>query len=156
MPNATTIKIHSTPGAGAQCPPTRLGEALCVDSACSKRRMPTVAQITELISTDNELSAAINARISSALREYGGERFEERFESQAKRIGEIDAKIDTNARATQRLEDSTAGIVELMNSWAGAMKTIEATGKVLKPLTWIVGFFSALIGLWAALRGLRN
>jgi hypothetical protein len=145
MPNSA-IKLQ--PATEPPSPPASLGELLCSDTSCSKRCAPTVAQIAELLSGDNELSRAIDERITSALRQYAGER----FAAQAARIDSIDAKLDASAAATTRVEASTAGIVELMNSWAGAMKTIEMTGKVLKPLTWIVGFISALVGLWATLR----
>lgn len=145
-----TIPINSKPCAaddGAHTP--HLGALLCADTACTKRCAPSVEQIAAIISGDNVLSAAVDLKITSALREYAGER----FAAQASRMDAIEAKIDLQAAATRRVENSTTGIVEIMESWAGAMKTIERGAKVLKPLSWIIGFFTALIGLWAALDG---
>jgi hypothetical protein len=143
MPNSQPIKLQPKPDPD--------GAMLCADIDCTKRCAPTVAQVAELINGDNRLSAAIELKIAGVLREYAGER----FAAQASRMDNIEAKIDLQAAATKRLEESTAGIVELMTSWGGAMKTIEATGKVLKPLTWIIGFISAVLGLWATARGLK-
>jgi hypothetical protein len=145
MPNSRPIQLQPNlepEGAG-------LGTMLCADVACTKRCAPTVAQVAALINGDNELSSAIETKIAGVLREYAGER----FAAQASRMDAIECKIDLQADATKRVEASTAGLVELMNSWTGAMRTIEMTGKVLKPLSWIAGFFTALLGLWAAVRG---
>lgn len=61
-------------------------------------------------------------------------------------------KLIANAEAIERVEASTAGIVDMMQTWTGAMRTIDAVGKVLRPITYIIGFITALVALWAALR----
>jgi hypothetical protein len=147
MSNTVPIKLQNI----AHDPPC-LDALLCADTACTKRCAPTVAQMAQAINGDNALSAAIEMKVTAALREYAGER----FAAQASRSDSIETKIDVNSAAIVRLEQSTAGIVELMTSFAGAMKTIEGIGKVLRPLTWIIGFASAVVGLWAALRGMRG
>lgn len=149
MPKTIPI-IPQVPPANDGTDPPRLGSMLCADTVCTKRHAPTVEQIAAIITGDNDLSAAIDVKITGALREYAGER----FAAQTSRMDSIEAKIDLQAAATNRMETSTAGIVELMESWAGAMRTIELTGKVLKPLSLIVGFITAIIGLVAAVRGL--
>lgn len=151
MPDSVPIRFQASRGVGSTGKPG-LGAMLCADVGCGKRSPPTVTEIADLIQGDNELSAAIDARISGSLHDYGDARFDE----QAQRFDAIDASIDVNSAAIKRMEDSTAGIVEMMTSWAGAMKAIEAIGKILKPLTWIIGFFTALVGFWAALRGIKG
>lgn len=61
------------------------------------------------------------------------------------RMDAIEAKLDANNAATET-------IVETMQSWTGAMKTIESIGKVLRPLTWIITFIAAVAGLWATIK----
>lgn len=68
------------------------------------------------------------------------------------RLTKMEAKLDANSAATERVELSTRGIVETMSSWNGAMKTIESIGKALRPLTWIVTFIAAIVGLYATIR----
>jgi hypothetical protein len=57
------------------------------------------------------------------------------------------------AQATARVEANTAGIVDMLNSWEGAMKTIASIGKFLRPITYIIAFCTAAAGLWAKYRG---
>lgn len=63
-----------------------------------------------------------------------------------------DARMTAVETKLDRVEASTSGIVDMMESWNGAMKTIEAIGKALRPITWIVGFCTAMIGLWATIK----
>jgi hypothetical protein len=139
-------------GASAGHGPPGLDTLLCADVGCTQRCAPTVGQLAQAIEGDNPLSAAIEAKITAAMREYTGER----FAAQAERTDSIEGKIDINSAAIRRLEESTTGIVELMTSFAGAMKTIELIGKTLRPITWIIGFVAALLGLWATVRGVRG
>jgi hypothetical protein len=141
------LKIEAAGQAGS-APRQTLGDLLCADTSCKNRVAPSPEQLAAAIEEDNAFSIALEARIGAAWRAYAKERFEE----QATRIGRVESKLDANTAATTRVEESTAGIVDMMNSWAGAMKTIERIGKALKPLTWIVGFCTAVLGLWATLR----
>lgn len=118
------------------------GGMLCGDMVCRKRIRPSTEQ----------LSAAVDATLERRTETTWHTYVRERLSEQEARMDRIDAKLDANSEATERVALSTAGIVDMMSSWAGAMKTIEATGKVLKPMTWIVGFFTALAGLWVTLR----
>ena len=68
------------------------------------------------------------------------------------RLTALEAKLDANSAATERVLSSTRDIVEIMESWKVAMKTIGMVGAVLRPLTWILAFCSALVGLWATIR----
>jgi hypothetical protein len=74
------------------------------------------------------------------------------YRQHEERLTELETKIDANSAATERVEQSTRGIVETMASWNGAMKTIEGIGKVLRPLTWIIAFCTAIVSLWATIR----
>lgn len=77
-------------------------------------------------------------------------RRDERMTAHEQNMADMQAKLDTNAAAIDRVEASTGGIVDMMQSWTGAMKTIEAVGKALRPITYIVGFVTAMIALLAA------
>lgn len=79
-------------------------------------------------------------------------RHDRRLTAFEKKLTALGAKLDANSAATERVETSTRGIVETMASWNGAMKTIGAIGTALRPLTFILAFFTALVGLWAALK----
>jgi hypothetical protein len=140
QPPGRSFELHRTP--------TRAAGLLCGDAECPSRVRPTTDELAAALAGDNALSAAIGQQIDAAWRTYASERFAE----QETRMGELDAKLDANTATTHEIKASTADIVDLMNSWRGAMKTIDGLGKVLRPLTWIVGFCTALVGLWAALR----
>lgn len=146
MPTATA----TPPGRSfeLQRSPTRAAGLLCGDTDCPSRVRPTSDELAAALAGDNALSSAIQQQVDTAWRTYASER----FAAQETRMGEMDAKLDATAAATDEIKASTADIVDLMNSWRGAMKTIDGVGKVLRPLTWIVGFCTALLGLWAALR----
>lgn len=64
-----------------------------------------------------------------------------RMDALQKKLDQVELKLD-------QVDASTAGIVAMMISWDGAMKVIEAVGKVLKPITIIVGFCTALVAFY--------
>lgn len=76
----------------------------------------------------------------------------EEFGKRDMRLTALEQKLDANSEATERVLSSTRGIVDTMASWNGAMKTIESIGKALRPLTWIIAFCTAVVGLWATIR----
>lgn len=71
-----------------------------------------------------------------------------KLREQETRMDTLESSLHANTTATARVEANTAGIVEMMNSWDGAMKTIASIGKFLKPLTYIVSFCTAVLALW--------
>lgn len=72
---------------------------------------------------------------------------------QEARMDAHEVALKANTEATARVEANTAGIVDMLNSWEGAMKTIAGIGKFLRPITYIIAFCTAVVGLWAKFRG---
>jgi hypothetical protein len=92
----------------------------------------------------NEIDAAVEQAVLTAWRAYASGK----FEAQEIRMNDIENKLDQNSAATARVEASTLGIVDMMENWDGAMKVIEIIGKVLKPITIIVGFCTAVVAFY--------
>lgn len=61
----------------------------------------------------------------------------------------LQAKLD-------QVELSTSDIVDTIKGWNDAMKVIESIGKTLRPLTWIVSFAGACVGLWFSIKHSGN
>lgn len=76
----------------------------------------------------------------------------DKFRAQDERMEALEAALLANTVATARVEANTTGIVDMMNSWDGAMRTIESIGKFLKPLTYVVSFCSACLGLYLIIK----
>jgi hypothetical protein len=69
----------------------------------------------------------------------------------------VDARFDTveealalNTQATNTIKSNTDDLVEILNSWRGAMKVFEFIGKLAKPIGALVTFFLALWAAWPA------
>jgi hypothetical protein len=77
----------------------------------------------------------------------------DKLRAQEERMDAHEVALQANTEATARVEANTAGIVDMLNSWEGAMKTIAAIGKFLRPITYIIAFCTAAAGLWAKYRG---
>lgn len=61
--------------------------------------------------------------------------------------------LKTNTDATQRVEQNTSGMVEMMESWQGAMRVLGYIGRMAKPAAYIVGLGTALMTFWGTLKG---
>lgn len=67
----------------------------------------------------------------------------------AERMDKFERRLDDNAEATKRIEANTSQIVEIFESWKGAMKVLEFLGKLAKPVAAI----GAAIGAWFMFKG---
>jgi hypothetical protein len=67
----------------------------------------------------------------------------------ARRMDTFEAKLNTNTEATTRIERNTGELVDILQSWKGAMKVIDFLGKLAKPLTAALGLLTA----WWAWKG---
>lgn len=62
-------------------------------------------------------------------------------------------ELAENTRATRAVAGNTAELVELFQSFKGAIKVLNWLGKLAKPMAYIVGLGTAMLGFWAALKG---
>ena len=57
-----------------------------------------------------------------------------------------------NAETTKEIKTDTADMLEVFESWRGAMRVMEMIGKLAKPLGYIVGFGASVAAFWAAMK----
>ena len=69
-------------------------------------------------------------------------------------IEQANAKVlRTEATATiQEIKTDTAEMLEVFESWKGAMRVMEMIGKLAKPLGYIVGFGASVAAFWTAMK----
>lgn len=70
-------------------------------------------------------------------------------------INALRRTIDENTATTKKVESSVAGIESIFASWEGARKVLEGIGRLAKPVMFIAGAVSAVLGVIAALKGAR-
>lgn len=57
-----------------------------------------------------------------------------------------------NAATIQEIKTDTADMLEVFESWKGAMRVMEMLGKLAKPLGYIVALIAAVVGVWTAMK----
>lgn len=62
-------------------------------------------------------------------------------------------ELAENTNATKRIEDNTAEMLDVFESWKGAMKVLNWIGKAAKPIGYVVGVGASIAAFWAALKG---
>ncbi|GDY37675.1 hypothetical protein [Acidovorax sp. NB1] len=62
-------------------------------------------------------------------------------------------ELAENTNATKRIEANTAEMLDVFESWKGAMKVLTWIGKAAKPLGYLVGLGASMAAFWAALKG---
>lgn len=65
---------------------------------------------------------------------------------------EMRKELAANSEATARVEANTAEMLDVFESWKGAMRVLESVGKLAKPLGYIIGLGAAIAGLWTAIK----
>lgn len=70
-------------------------------------------------------------------------------------VAAVREELAENTRATKEVASNTAELVELFQSFKGAIKVLNWFGKLAKPMAYIVGLGTALLGFWTALKGGR-
>lgn len=68
-------------------------------------------------------------------------------------INALDKAIAANTDLTQKIHESTSGLVDAFDALKGGMKVLEQIGKLAKPLSYIVGFATSAWVLWHTLTG---
>lgn len=61
-------------------------------------------------------------------------------------------ELAENTNATKRIEANTAEMLDVFESWKGAMKVLTWIGKAAKPLGYVVGFCASIAALWTAMK----
>lgn len=57
-----------------------------------------------------------------------------------------------NTETIKEIKTDTADMLEVFESWKGAMRVMEMIGKLAKPLGYIVGLIAAVVGIWNAMK----
>ena len=85
-----------------------------------------------------------------------------RFDDGDARMGRIEgdvaavrAELEANTRTTQAVADSTAELVDFFRAMKGAMKVLNWSGKLARPLGAIVGLGAAVLAAVGAAKGMR-
>ena len=68
------------------------------------------------------------------------------------RVDELERKLSENTELTKRVEANTAELVDILESWKGAMKVIEFLSKLAKP----IGVLSTMVAAYAAWRSQKQ
>lgn len=66
----------------------------------------------------------------------------------AVRMDKFERRLDENTEVTKRVDTNTTELVDIMNSWKGAIKVLEFLGKLAKPLAAITTFFAVWFAFW--------
>ena len=61
-------------------------------------------------------------------------------------------ELAENTNATKRIEAHTAEMLDVFESWQGAMKVLNWIGKAAKPIGYVVGLGASIAAFWAALK----
>jgi hypothetical protein len=68
------------------------------------------------------------------------------------RVGKLEDGLAENTAATKRIETNTSDIIELFDSFKGAMKVLEGIGKLARPMGYIVACAASIAALWTAIK----
>lgn len=85
----------------------------------------------------------------------GDERMDEIVKTVAAiQIEQASAKLllAENTETINEIKTDTADMLEVFESWKGAMRVMEMIGKLAKPLGYIVGFGASVAAFWAAIK----
>jgi len=61
-------------------------------------------------------------------------------------------ELAENTNATKRIEANTAEMLDVFESWKGAMKVLTWIGKAAKPIGYVVGMGASIAAFWSALK----
>ena len=61
-------------------------------------------------------------------------------------------ELADNTSATKRIESNTAEMLDVFESWKGAMKVLNWIGKAAKPVGYLVGLGSSIAAFWTAMK----
>ena len=62
------------------------------------------------------------------------------------------ALLKENTEAINAIKADTADMLDTFESWRGAMRVLEAIGKLAKPVSYIVGMLASVAAFYTALK----
>ena len=92
--------------------------------------------------------------VAKELRE-GDKRMDEIVKTVAAiQIEQASAKVllAENTETINEIKTDTADMLEVFESWKGAMRVMEMIGKLAKPLGYIAALIAAVVGIWNAMK----
>ena len=57
-----------------------------------------------------------------------------------------------NTETIKEIKTDTADMLEVFESWKGAMRVMEMLGKLARPLSYITAFVGSVVGIWVAIK----
>ena len=57
-----------------------------------------------------------------------------------------------NTETIKEIKTDTADMLEVFESWKGAMRVMEMIGRLAKPLGYIAALIAAVVGIWNAMK----
>ena len=57
-----------------------------------------------------------------------------------------------NTETIKEIKTDTADMLEVFESWKGAMRVMEIIGSLAKPLGYIAALIAAVVGIWNAMK----
>ena len=57
-----------------------------------------------------------------------------------------------NTETIKEIKTDTADMLEVFESWKGAMRVMEMIGSLAKPLGYIAALIAAVVGIWTAMK----
>ncbi|MDP4076261.1 hypothetical protein [Acidovorax sp. A1169] len=67
-------------------------------------------------------------------------------------LSSVRAELKTNTEATQAVASNTAELVEMFQAMKGAFKVFNWIGSLAKPMAYVIGLGTAIVGMWAAIK----
>lgn len=109
--------------------------------------------------TDDEWQASVEKRLADDALHRHSIRVQidavvRKADMQSEQIDSIRGGLEENTKATKDIQKNTSEMLDIFQSWKGAMKVLEVLGKAAKPAAAIIAFFAALAAWWINLRGI--
>ena len=84
---------------------------------------------------------------------------DKRMDEIVKTVSQIQAEqasaktlLAANTETITQIKTDTAEMLDVFESWKGAMRAMEMLGKLAKPLGYIVGLGASMAAFWAAMK----
>lgn len=71
-------------------------------------------------------------------------------------LTQLRASMEQNNASTEEVKKNTAEMLDVFESWKGAMKVLEWFGSIAKPIGYIAAAVGAVVGLYTAYRAGRG
>jgi hypothetical protein len=74
------------------------------------------------------------------------------FQALNKRVDGLEGGLAENTAMTSKIGTNVDELLNVFQSWVGAMHVLETLGRVAKPLSYIFGIGAAIAAAWASIR----